>query len=255
MFVPVARVPTGAAPSGPSCRRSLHSIQCSACSLQDLCLAEGLNVADLHRLDSLVATRIKVKRGQALFKAGDAFDSIYPIRVGFFKSRVVAPDGREQTIGFPMPGDILGFDAIGTGAFQSDAVALDDAEVCVIPFNTLETLCRDFPPLQQRMNRVFSREIVRDQGVMLLLGTLRAEERVAAFLHNLSERFLQRGFSPREFVLRMTREEIGSYLGLKLETVSRSMSRLQDDSIIRVDQKRMQILDPVRLRETARCTG
>jgi CRP/FNR family transcriptional regulator len=159
--------------------------------------------------------------------------------------------GLEQVTGFPMSGDVLGFDAISTGAFQCDAIALQDSEVCVVPFDHLETLSRQFDGLQHQLHRVLSREIVRDNGQMLLLGKMRAEQRVATFLLNLSKQFAQRGFSSREFVLRMTRDEIGNYLGLKLETVSRAFSRLRADGVIAVDQKQLRIEDIERLGEIA----
>ena len=147
-----------------------------------------------------------------------------------------------------MPGDVLGFDAISRGSFHSDAVALEDADVCVVPFSELESIGRQFPPLQQRVHRIISREIVRDQGLMMLLGTMRAEERIGAFLLELSRRFMRRGFSSSQFILRMTREEIGNYLGLKLETVSRTLSRLQEQGVISVEQRKMQIISHDRLR-------
>ena len=231
-----------------------HAVHCGDCGLHDICLVEGLSPAELDRLTGMVATRRRIKRGEPLFRAGDRFDAVYPIRLGFFKTRVTSDDGREQVTGFPMPGDILGFDAISAGAFQCDALALEDAEVCVVPFDRLETLTREFNGLQRQLHRVLSREIVRDQGVMMLLGTMRAEQRIATFVLNLSQRFAQRGFSPREFILRMTREEIGNYLGLKLETVSRTFSKLQEEGVIAVEQKRLRIEDAPRLRDIAGAT-
>lgn len=229
----------------------VQAVNCGDCGLRDVCLVEGLTPAELDRLTGMVATRRRVRRGEPLFRAGDRFDAVYPIRLGFFKSRVVSDDGREQVTGFPMPGDILGFDAISSTHFQCDAIALEDAEVCVVPFDRLESLTREFSTLQRQLHRVLSREIVRDQGVMMLLGTMRADQRIATFVLNLSQRFQQRGFSPREFILRMTREEIGNYLGLKLETVSRTFSRLQEEGLIAVEQKRLRIEDLDRLREVA----
>jgi len=216
--------------------------------MHDLCLVEGLSAADMEQLAGMVKTRRRVRRGSYLYKAGDPFDAIYPIRAGFFKSRVLSPDGREQIIGFPMPGDVLGFDAISRGSFHSDAVAVEDAGVCVVPFSEREPSGRRSPPLQQRLHRIISREIVRDQGLMMLLGTMRAEERIGAFLLELSRRFMRRGFSSSQFILRMTREEIGNYLGLKLETVSRTLSRLQEQGVISVEQRKMQIISHDRLR-------
>ena len=219
--------------------------------MHDLCLVEGLSAADMEQLAGMVKTRRRVRRGSYLYKAGDPFDAIYPIRAGFFKSRVLSPDGREQIIGFPMPGDVLGFDAISRGSFHSDAVALEDADVCVVPFSELESIGRRFPPLQQRLHRIISREIVRDQGLMMLLGTMRAEERIGAFLLELSRRFMRRGFSSSQFILRMTREEIGNYLGLKLETVSRTLSKFGQEGLVEVEYKHIRLLKPERLKQLA----
>ena len=225
-----------------------HAIDCNDCSLHEVCLVDGLTAEQVEQLAGMVSTRRKVKKGEPLFKAGDAFDSIYPIRYGFFKLRLFSPDGREQIVGFPMPGDLLGLDAIHSRRFASDAVALENAEVCVIPFSHLEKLSAQFAPLQSQLHRVLSREIVRDQSMLLMLGTMRAEARVASFIVNLSTRAAQRGLSSSQFSLRMTRAEIGIYLGLTLETVSRTLSRLQDDGLIAIDQKDLQILDLLALR-------
>ena len=229
----------------------IPAINCLDCSLQSLCLVEGLNPQELDQLSGMVSSRRRVLRGAALFRAGDRFEAVYPIRFGAFKSRVLTSDGREQIIDFPIRGDLLGFDAVSSKRFQSDAIALEDAEVCVIPFEELEAIGRRFAPLQQRLHRVLSAEIVRDQGQVMMLGTLGAEERVAAFLVNLSVRLKQRGFSSSEFVLRMTRREVGSYLALSLETVSRALSRLQKRGVIRLALKHLTILDDARLRTIA----
>ena len=216
---------------------------CSTCSLRELCLPMGLSADEIEHLDRLVSTRRQLKRGDNLYRSGDAFGSLYAVRSGFFKSRVTTEDGRDQVTGFHMPGEIMGMDGIGTEHHTLDAVALEDSEVCVIPFARLEEISLEVKSLQRQFHKVMSRELVRDQGVMMLLGTMRAEERVSAFLLNLSQRFLARGWSPSDFHLRMTREEIGSYLGLKLETVSRLFSRFQDEGLVSVQQKHIRILD------------
>jgi CRP/FNR family transcriptional regulator, anaerobic regulatory protein len=231
-------------------------VVCSSCSLRELWLPMGLSRDEVDRLDRLVYTRRRLKRGEHLYRAGDGFGSIYAVRSGFFKSSVVLEDGRDQVTGFHMPGEILGLDGIGTEHHTCGAIALEDSEVCVIPFSRLEEVSREIRTLQHQFHKVMSREIVRDQGVMMLLGTMRAEERLAAFLLNLSQRFVARGYSPSEFHLRMTREEIGSYLGLKLETVSRVFSRFQETKLVAVQQKHIRILDPEGLRAlVARCDG
>ncbi len=222
---------------------SLIKTACSSCNLRELCLPYGLNLEELERLDDLVSTRRRIKRGDHLYRAGEPFDAIYAIRSGFFKTDVLLEDGRDQVTGFQMAGELLGLDGISTEHHTCNAIALEDSEICSIPFNRLESLSREIHTLQRHFHKVMSREIVRDHGVMMLLGTMRAEERLAAFLLNLSQRFTARGFSHAEFYLRMTREEIGSYLGLKLETVSRAFSRFQEEGYIAVQQKHIRILD------------
>lgn len=216
---------------------------CSGCGLRELCLPCGLSGAELARLDELVYTRRRVRRGDSLYQAGDAFRSLYAVRSGFFKSTVMLEDGREQVTAFHMPGELLGLEGIGAGRHHSNAVALEDSVVCVIVFASLEQAAVEMRGLQQQFHKVMSRELVRDQGVMMLLGTMRADERLATFLLNLSQRFLARGYSATEFNLRMTRDEIGSYLGMKLETVSRAFSRFQEMGLIEVRQKDVRILD------------
>jgi CRP/FNR family transcriptional regulator len=230
---------------------NIHQLKtvCSSCSLRELCLPMGLSVEEMEHLDSIVFTRKRVKRGEDLYRAGDSFGAIYAVRSGFFKTNVILEDGRDQVTGFHMPGEILGLDGIGTEHHTCNALALEDCEVCVIPFARLEEVSREIRNLQHQFHKMMSREIVRDQGVMMLLGTMRAEERVAAFLLNLSQRFVARGYSPAEFHLRMTREEIGSYLGLKLETVSRIFSKFQEQALISVQQKLIRILDTEGLKQ------
>ena len=216
---------------------------CSKCGLHEICLPAGLGAHDLERLEGIVNRKRPLKRGDYLYRTGSPLQSLYAVRTGFLKSSVLHDDGREQVAGFHMMGDLLGMDAIGSGKHVCDAVALEDSDTCEIPFGELEQLSRDIPTLQHHFHRIMSREITRDYGVMLLLGSMHAEERLAAFLLNLSQRFAARGYSSTCFNLRMTREEIGSYLGLKLETVSRAFSRFQGEGLISVQQKHVRILD------------
>jgi CRP/FNR family transcriptional regulator len=222
---------------------------CSTCSLQELCLPAGLSASELQSVDRLINRRRPLKRGDFLFRAGAPLHALYAIRTGFMKSCILHEDGREQVAGFHMMGDLIGMDAIGTSQHLCDAVALEDSEVCEIPLKDLEALSRQIPSLQEHFHRIMSREIARDYGVMLLLGSMRAEERLATFLLNLSQRFAARGYSSTEFHLRMTREEIGSYLGLKLETVSRTLSQFQSQGLIAVQNKHLRILQIDSLRE------
>lgn len=224
-------------------------VACSNCNLRELCMPVGLNRDELQKLDDVVANRRKVAQGEPLYRSGDPFTSLYAIRTGFFKTSVSSEDGREQVTGFQMAGEIIGLDGITSDRHNCNAVALEDAEVCVMPFANIEHLSREFPVLQRHVHKIMSREIVRDQGVMLLLGNMRAEERLAAFLLNLVQRLHARGFSRSEMVLRMTRDEIGSYLGMKLETVSRTFSKFSEENIIEVKQRWVKILQPEALKK------
>ena len=228
---------------------SNFKVACSSCNLRELCMPVGLEISDMKKLDEVVATRKQVKQGQLLFGNGDPFTSLYAIRTGFFKTCVSNEDGREQVTGFQMAGEIIGLDGIVTDHHSCNAVALEDAEVCIMPFANVEELSREFPVLQRHVHKIMSREIVRENGMMMMLGNMRAEERLAAFLLNLVQRLHARGFSQSEMILRMTREEIGSYLGLKLETISRTFSKLSEDGIIEVKQRYVKILALEELRK------
>ncbi len=223
-------------------------VACSNCNLRELCMPLGLSTEEMSRVDEVVTTRRKVARGDNLFRNGDKFNALYAIRTGFFKTRISSEDGRDQVTGFQMAGEIIGLDGIVSDHHTCDAVALEDAEVCVMPFDRIEELSREVISLQRHVHKIMSREIVRENGVMLLLGSMRAEERLAAFLLNLVQRLHARGFSQSELVLRMTREEIGSYLGLKLETVSRTFSKFMEDGIVEVKQRHVRILNPEALK-------
>ena len=231
----------------PKLRLEPFKVACSSCNLRELCLPVGLKRENLERLDDLVASRRNVARGDSLFRAGEVFQSLFAVRTGFFKTCVSSEDGRDQVTGFQMAGELLGLDGISTDHHTCDAVALEDSQVCIIPFDQLEGLSREFSELQHQFHKIMSREIVREHGVMLLLGSMRAEERLAAFMLNLTQRLQARGFSASSLILRMTREEIGSYLGLKLETVSRTFSKFQDDGILDVKQRHIRVLDPAKL--------
>jgi CRP/FNR family transcriptional regulator, anaerobic regulatory protein len=223
-------------------------IACSSCNLRELCLPVDLCDMEMQRLDALTSLKRAFRRGEYLYRSGERFRALYAIRTGFFKTQVLHEDGREQVTGFQMPGEIIGLDAICSDAHTCDAVALDDSEICEIPFDRLEELSREIPGLQRHLHKIMSREIVRDQGIMMLLGSMRAEERLAAFLLNLSQRFSARGYSASSFHLRMTRQEIGSYLGLKLETVSRTLSHFHEYGLLNVRVREVEIMDMLRLR-------
>lgn len=229
--------------NNPSINMATLRVACSNCNLRELCLPLGLGLKEIERLEELVSTRKRVKRGDALYRAGDKFEALYAIRLGFLKSAVMSSDGREQVTSFHMSGDIVGLDGLAGMVYSSDLIALEDTEVCILPYERMQELTQEMHTMNMHFQKLLSTEIVRQNGVMLLLGSMHAEERLAAFILNLSQRFEMRGYSRSEFVLRMTRAEIGSYLGLKLETVSRVLSRFSHDNLIIVNQKHVQIMD------------
>jgi CRP/FNR family transcriptional regulator len=218
-------------------------VACSNCNLRELCLPVGLSEQDFERVEALVSQRRKVERGQALFRDGEKFEALYAIRSGFFKTNLMTEDGREQITGFQMAGEIMGLDGIVNDHFTCNAIALENSEVCLLPYHSIEDLAREVPSLQRHVHKIMSREIVRENGVMLLLGSMQASERLAAFLLNLIGRLQVRGYSQSEMILRMTREEIGNYLGLKLETVSRTFSKFVEDGILEVQQRAIKIIN------------
>ncbi|CAN0625628.1 Transcriptional activator protein Anr [Burkholderia multivorans] len=234
--MPLHAVARADAPKHPSAR-------CSSCAMRTLCLPSHLSPAEFGRLDAMICTTRHVRQGDTLFRSGDAFQSIYAVRAGSFKTVMMHRDGREQVTGFQIAGETLGMDGIGGGNHSCDAIALEDSVVCIIPFGQLEMACREIKSMQHYLYQMLSGEIVRESSQMLLLGTMSAEQRVAHFLLNLSGRFKARGYSATEFNLRMTREEIGCYLGMKLETVSRMFSRFQRESLVETHGKRVRIID------------
>lgn len=216
---------------------------CSSCAMRAICMPQGLEPLETARLDSLICSTRTVRQGEALYRANDPFQSIYAVRAGSFKTIVMHRDGREQVTGFHLAGDSLGLDGVDSSRHSCDAIALEDSNVCIIPFNLLEAMCFEIKAIQRYVHRMMSGEIVRESALMMLLGTMSAEQRVASFLLNLSERLKARGYSPTEFNLRMTREEIGSYLGMKLETVSRMFSKFQHDGLVDARGKQIRIID------------
>ncbi|WP_034292720.1 fumarate/nitrate reduction transcriptional regulator Fnr [Herbaspirillum sp. RV1423] len=224
---------------------------CSACSLHQLCLPMGLDESDMVRLDQIIGRRRRIKRDQTLYRMDDSFDMLYAIRLGHFKTYQVNSNGSQQITGFQMAGELLGMDAIGASRHQCEAVALEDSEVCEIPFSQLEELFQDMPALLRQFHRIMSKEISREQGVMLTLNSMSAQQKLAAFLVNLSSRYATRGYSATRFQLRMTREEIGNYLGLAVESVSRLLSTLKKNGIVEVNHRELELLDLPALRAIA----
>jgi len=219
---------------------------CSTCNSMAFCLACG-GATDTAAVDALVTQRVRLHKGESLVRSGDTFTGLFAVRSGSCKSVVTTPGGQEQIAGYHIAGDILGAEAIYTHAHDCTVTALEDSEFCVLPFERMETLARHSVEFQHKFNALLSREIGRERRVMLMLGTMRAEQRLAAFLLDLADRYHARGYSSSEFVLRMTREEIGSHLGLKLETVSRLFSRFHQEGLIQVQGRDVKLLDRVAL--------
>lgn len=216
---------------------------CSMCTRREACVPGGHDRAAALLPAHSDARRARVGRSTTLFRAGDNFAMLYAIRQGSFKTTLLTRNGQEQIAGFHMPGEILGSDGAGDGHYGCAAMALEDSEVCAFAFDRLQRLAQFQASVRQTLHRTFAREIVREQKVMLMLGTMSAEQRVSAFLLDLSQRYLAQGYSSREFVLRLSRSEIGSYLGLKLETISRLLSRLHREGLIQVQGRVVQLLD------------
>jgi CRP/FNR family transcriptional regulator len=237
--------------SPPPANSGHGKVACQDCSLFRLCLPVGIDRKDLVEVDRIIQRRRPVPRGQHLFQNGAPFHSIYAVRSGSIKTYRMTEDGREQVTGFFLPGEMVALDAIGDGVHRCAARALETTSVCEIPFEELETLGEKIPSLPRQLLRVMSREMYQDRLLLMLLGKRSADERLAAFLMSLSERFRARGYSASEFNLSMSRHDIANYLGLAVETVSRLFSRLQDDGILAVHNRHVRILDPARLAELA----
>jgi CRP/FNR family transcriptional regulator, anaerobic regulatory protein len=224
---------------------------CAGCSMHQLCLPMGLDDADIVRLDQVIGRRRRVLRDERLYQMDEPFRHLYAIRFGHFKTSQINPSGDQQITGFQMGGELLGMDAISADRHHCDAVALEDSEVCEIPFSMLEELFGHLPTLLRHFHRIMSQEITREQNVMLLLGNMRAEQRFAVFLVNLSARYAARGYSPTSFQLRMSREDIGNYLGLTIESISRLLARFKKQGWVKVERREVELLDPVMLKSLA----
>jgi CRP/FNR family transcriptional regulator len=222
--------------------------------LADLPLTAGLDLDEMSYVERLLATRIRFRKGAVLYRFGDAFDVLYAIRSGSCKTVLLARDGQEQVAGYHICGEIIGMDGIASGAHQCQATALEDMEVWSLPFERVDNFARFSDRFRSNLHKLLSQECSRAHTMMLVLGTMRAEKRVAVYLLDLSQRYRARGFSSSELMLRMTRAEIGSHLGLKLETVCRQLSRFQREGLIQVEGRLVKLLDQVALSQLADCS-
>ena len=225
---------------------------CAVCSLKELCLPRGLDGEDFALLDSLVERRGPFHESDHLFRVGDRFQALYAVRAGSYKSYTLDSEGREHVLGFHLPGELLGLDAIYPGRHLCNALALDTASVCVLPYEQLSDLAGHLTGLRSQILRLMSKDIADNAT---LAGDFTAEERLAAFLNGLSERFRQRGYSPTEFHLSMSRRDIANYLRLATETVSRVFARFEKDGLIAVDRRAVHLLDLPRLRSLCAAMG
>ncbi|MFO8155369.1 MAG: fumarate/nitrate reduction transcriptional regulator Fnr [Pseudomonadota bacterium] len=218
-------------------------LACGDCSLHPVCLPRGIEPEEMAELDRIIRQRRPLKRGEHLFRVGDPFESLYVVRSGSVKTYAPVSDGSEQITGFLLPGEMLGLDAISRGHHPCGARTLETASVCEIPFEALEGLGGRIPALHHQIYRLMSRELLQEEGHLLLLGRRGADERLASYLLNFSDRLNRRGFSAHEFYLSMSRGDIGNYLGMAVETVSRTFTRFQERSLLTVERKHVYIHD------------
>lgn len=227
--------------------RQPHQAHCKDCSLAMLCLPLSMNNEDLNALDDIVKRSRPLKKGDFLFRQGDEFDSVYAVRSGSLKTFSVTDCGQEQITGFHLPSEFVGLSGMDSNGYPVSAMALETTSVCEIPFDRLDELSASLPQLRRQLMRIMSREIRDDQQMMLLLSKKNADERIATFLVNLSARFRSRGYSPHQFRLAMSRNEVGNYLGLAVETVSRVFTRFQQSGMLRAEGKEIHILKLIEL--------
>lgn len=218
-------------------------VACKNCTISTLCLPMGLTPEDVDRLDSIVKRTRPLHRGDYLFRSGERFRSLYVVKTGSVKTYAPNEEGGEQVLGFHLPGELVGLDAIESEVHTCSAKVLETSAICELPFTRLEELASSIASLQHQLYRLLSKEIGQDTEMLLLLGKKSADERLASFLLSMSRRLHQRGLSPTDFYLSMSRHEIGNYLGLAVETVSRLFTRFQDEGLLRVDRKHVELLD------------
>lgn len=225
---------------------------CHECTLHELCVPRGVPVEDLDQIESIVRRRRLLKKGEALYRNGEPLRSLYAVRSGSLKATGLMPDGRTQVTGFYLPGDLLGLDAISTDKHQCTTEALETSNVCELPLDALEDLAKSLPGLQRQMFRIMSREVTRGENLVLMLGRMSADERLASFFVSYAERLHHLGLDDRSYRLTMSRQDLADYLGLAFETVSRLLRRFQELGALAIDGRQVRVLDPVQLNAIAR---
>lgn len=218
-------------------------VSCKGCNLRELCFPHGMSDDEMSNLDAVVDQPKPIHKNEFLYRDGDKTQAIYAVRSGCIKTMAESANGDEQIVGFHLPGELLGLDGFGEGEHTCNAVALETSSICELPLDKLEMLCHDVPGLQRQMRRIMGKEVSNDHQLLLLLGKMTAEERLASFLLSLSARMKERHWSESEFNLTMPRQDIANYLGMAVETVSRLFASFQSDKIIEVDRRHITILD------------
>ena len=223
-------------------------VSCSECNLRELCFPHGMNDEELSNMDAVVDQPKPIHKNDFLYRDGDKASAIYAVRSGCVKTMTESANGEEQIVGFHLAGEILGLDGFVDGAYTCNAQALETSSVCELPLDQLEDLCHKIPGLQKQMRRIMGKEVSADHKLLLLLGKMTAEERLASFLLSLSGRMEERHWKENEFNLTMPRQDIANYLGMAVETVSRLFAAFQNEKIIEVDRRHITILDISRLK-------
>ena len=216
---------------------------CEQCRVRELCLPTSLDGMQLNLMDQLVKRIKHLKKGDYLYHTGDEFKGLYAIQSGALKTMGLTAEGREQVTGFHLGGELVGMDAVDINKHPCNAIALESTEVCLLPFDKLEELGQQIPKLMHELTRIMSREILREENTLIMLGSTSAEQRLARFLLNLYKRQLARGGDENVVKLQMTRQDIGNYLGLAFETVSRHLNHFQDDGLLTIDNRKLTLLN------------
>lgn len=216
---------------------------CENCRVRELCLPTSLDGVQLNLMDQLVKRIKPLKKGEYLYHTGDEFKGLYAIQSGGLKTMGLTMEGREQVTGFHLEGELVGMDAVDINQHPCNAIAMENTEVCLIPFDKLESLAHEVPKLMHELARIMSREILREEKTLIMLGSTTAEQRLAMFLMNLYGRQLKRGGVESQLKLQMTRQDIGNYLGLAFETVSRHLNHFQDENLLKIENRKITLLD------------
>lgn len=223
-------------------------VSCSECNLRELCFPHGMNDEELSSMDAVVEQPKPLHKSDYLYRDGDKSQALYAVRSGCVKTMTESANGDEQIVGFHLPGELLGLDGFADGTYTCNAMALETSSVCELPLDSLEDLCGRLPGLQKQMRRIMGKEVANDHKMLLLLGKMTSEERLASFLLSMSSRMEERHWKESEFNLSMPRQDIANYLGMAVETVSRLFAAFQNDKIIEVDRRHITILEMDRLK-------